>query len=196
MAGNKASGRPNTILKHPDKNAIIRDIIESELDAPGCKTFADIAKRLGTTTEVIWRFRKNHITEEMRRHVAAQIKLKPIDETTESLNQERLDVATTYESLARRVERLITKAEENEDDAFALAAMEGLRKVLKDIATMHGKMNQHLTVDMKLSESTEWVAMKKILQAVCEEVPAAREPLLRHMRHNVLSVTKEQGDAV
>ncbi|MGR3792762.1 hypothetical protein [Vannielia sp. SX4] len=194
MAGNKASGRPNTNLKHPDKNAIIRQIVESELDAPGCKTFADIAKRLGTTTEVIWRFRENHITEEMRREVAAKLKLESIDATTEFLNPERLDIATTYESLARRVEKLITKAEENEDDAFALAAMEGLRKVLKDIATMHGKMNQNLTVDIKLSESPEWVTLKTILQAVCEEVPAAREPLLLHMRHHVLSITKEQGD--
>jgi len=196
MAGNKASGRPNTILKHPDKNAIIRQIIESELEAPGCKTFADIAKCIGISTEVIWRFRKNHITEEMRRDVAAKLKLEPIDATTEFLNQERLDIATTYDSLARRVEKLITKAEENEDDAFALAAMEGLRKMLKDIATMHGKMNQNLTVEVNLSESKEWVTLKRILQAVIKEVPEARDPLLRHMRHHVLSVTKEQYDVL
>ncbi|MCR9124791.1 MAG: hypothetical protein NXH82_01560 [Rhodobacteraceae bacterium] len=40
----------------------------------------------------------------------------------------------TYESLAKRVKRLITQAESEDNDAFALAAMEGLRKVLRDLA--------------------------------------------------------------
>lgn len=196
MPGNKNSGRPNTILLRKDKNTIIREIIERELSVPGAKTFMAIAKKAGVKVETIDRFRKKHITEEMRREVASKLKIEPIDANTEFLNQERLDVAKTYDSLARRVERLITKAEQNEDDGFALAAMEGLRKVLKDIATMHGKMNQQLTVDIKLSESPEWVTLKRILKGVCEEVPAAREPLLRHMRHHVLSVTKEDGDAI
>jgi len=57
---------------------------------------------------------------------------------------------------------------------------------------MHGKMAQDLTVTQSLATSPEWVTLKSVLQAVCEEVPAAREPLLRHMRHHVLSVTKEE----
>ena len=102
-----------------------------------------------------------------------------------------MDLAMTYESLAKRVEKLITKAETNEDDAFALAAMEGLRKVLRDIASMQGKLATNLTVNVSLSESKEWVLVRKILNEVCDEVPEAREPLLRKMRHHVLSVTKE-----
>lgn len=97
----------------------------------------------------------------------------------------------TYESLAKRVERLITKAEQTEDDSFALSAMEGLRKVLRDIATMQGKLATNLTVNVSLAESKEWVTLRTILQEVCDEIPAAREPLLRRMRHHVLSVTKE-----
>jgi hypothetical protein len=190
----KKPGRKNVILMHPERNSIIRSIIVRELGAPGSMPFPQIAKRVGVEVTTIDRFRQNHITEEMRRSVAQKLRVEPVDETTEFLNQDRLDVATTYDSLARRVEKLITKAEENEDDGFALAAMEGLRKVLKDIATMHGKMGSHLTVDVKLSESPEWVALKAILQAVCDEVPAAREPLLRHMRKNVLSVTQEAGE--
>lgn len=193
MAGNKGSGRPNTILNHPDKNSIIRALIERELGVPGAPSFAKTAKRVGLNPATIDRFRKDHITEEMRRHVAAQVKIEPIDGTAQFLNQERLDVGSTYESLARRVEKLITKAEETGDDGFALAAMDGLRKVLKDIATMHGKMATNLSVSVTLAESPEWVTLKTCLTAVCEEVPEAREPLLRHMRHHILSVTKEES---
>lgn len=98
--------------------------------------------------------------------------------------------------MAKRVERLITKAEQNEDDAFALTAMEGLRKVLRDIATMQGKLATNLTVNVSLAESKEWVTLRRILNEVVEEVPEAREPLLRRMRHEVLSVTREEGGAL
>jgi hypothetical protein len=193
MAGNKGSGRPNTINIHPEKNSIVRQIIEREIGAPGSMPYAQIAKRVGVSFTTIERYRKNHITEEMRRSVMANLRVGDAEADTEILNDERLDIGRTYDSLARRVEKLITKAEENEDDGFALAAMDGLRKVLKDIATMHGKMSTSLSVEVKLAESPEWVTLKAILNDVCEEVPAAREPLLRHMRHHVLSVTKEES---
>ena len=192
MAGNKGSGRPNTINIHPEKKAIVRSIIERELGAPGAQTYAKIADRIGVGVDTIQRYRENHITEEMRRVVASQLRLEPIDGATEMLNDERLDIGRTYDSLARRVEKLITKAEEAGDDGFALAAMDGLRKVLKDIATMHGRMSTNLSVSVTLAESPEWVTMKSILRAVCDEVPEAQPILLKHMRHHVLSVTKEE----
>lgn len=192
MAGNKGSGRPNVINTHPDKKAIIKQIVLGEHGLPGGMPKAQVAKRLGMHPDSVSRYRKDHITEEMVRAVLAETRVEKAETDTEILNDERMDVARTYESLARRVEKLITKAEENEDDAFALAAMEGLRKVLRDIATMHGKLSQNLTVNVSLAESKEWAVMRRVLQDVCNEVPEAREPLLRHMRHHVLSVTKEE----
>ncbi|MBB97681.1 MAG: hypothetical protein CML68_24165 [Rhodobacteraceae bacterium] len=140
--------------------------------------------------------RDDKITEEMRRSILAESRIDTIKADTEVINQDRMDVAMTYESLAKRVERLITKAEQNEDDAFALTAMEGLRKVLRDIATMQGKLATNLTVNVSLAESKEWVTLRRILNEVVEEVPEAREPLLRRMRHEVLSVTREEGGAL
>jgi len=69
--------------------------------------------------------------------------------------------------------------------------MEGLRRVLRDIAQLQGKLAQNLTVNVSLAESKEWVTLRNILNEVCDEIPAAREPLLRRMRHHVLSVSKE-----
>ena len=183
--GNKHSGRRAIIDMRADKNEIIKDIVLER------RSLAEIARRLGVDYTTVQRYRDDKITEEMRREILAQERIKEIETNTEIVNQDRLDVAMTYESLAKRVERLIAKAERNEDDSFALAAMEGLRRVLRDIAQVQGKLATSLTVNVSLAESKEWVTLRQILAEVCTEVPAAREPLLRRMRHHVLSVTKE-----
>lgn len=196
MAGNKGSGRPNTINIHPEKKTIIKQIVLGELGLAGGLSKAAVARRIGVSPETVTRYRKDHITEEMVRAILAETRVEKVEADTAVLNGERMDVSRTYESLARRVEALITKAEENEDDGFALSAMEGLRRVLRDIATMHGKMATQLSVEVKLAESPEWVTLKQIIREVCNEVPEAREPFLRRMRHHVLSVTKEDGVAL
>ncbi len=193
MAGNKGSGRPNTINTHPERKTIIKQIVLGEHGLPGGMSKAQVAKRLGMHADSVSRYRKEHISEEMVRSILAEARVEKVESDTEVLNDERMDVARTYESFARRVEKLITKAEDAGDDGFALAAMDGLRKVLKDIATMHGRMSTNLTVTQSLAESPEWETMKKILRAVCDEVPEAQPVLLKHMRHHVLSVTKEES---
>ena len=195
MADPKGRGRKNTILMHPERKTIIKQIILGENNLPGGMPKTQIAKRIGVCLETVVRFRKDHITEEMVRAVLADARLSKIEVDTAVLNEDRMDIARTYETLAKRVEALITKAEQNEDDGFALSAMEGLRRVLRDIATMQGKLAQHLTVSVTLSQSPEWVTLRRILEEVCDEVPTAREPLLRKMRQHVLSVTREGGDA-
>jgi hypothetical protein len=188
--GNKNSGRRAIIDLRADKNEIIKDIVLER------RSLTEIAKRLGVDFSTVQRYRDDKITEEMRRSILAETRIKGINADTEVINQDRMDVAMTYETLAKRVERLITKAEQNEDDSFALVAMEGLRRILRDIAQVQGKLATNLTVNVSLAESKEWVTLRQILQEVCNEIPAARDPLLRRMRHHVLSVTKESGDAI
>ena len=185
QGGNKNSGRRAAIDMRPDKGEIIRDIVLRR------RTLSEIARRIGVHTDTVRRYKDEKITEEMRRSILAENRIDAIKADTEVINQDRMDVAMTYESLARRVEKLITQAEEDDNPAFALSAMEGLRKVLRDIASMQGKLAQNLTVNVSLAESKEWVTLRTILQEVCDEVPEAREPLLRRMRKRILSL----GDA-
>jgi len=187
--GNKNSGRRAIIDMRPDKQEIIKDIVLER------RSLTEIAKRLSVDFSTVQRYRDDKITEEMRRCILAETRIEGIKADTDVVNQDRMDVAMTYETLAKRVERLITKAEQNEDDSFALAAMEGLRRILRDIAQVQGKLATNLTVSVSLAESKEWVILRQILQEVCNEIPATREPLLRRMHHHVLSVTKESGDA-
>ena len=180
-------GQPHPLAVHPNKDALIKHLVL------GDKKLVDLGKMFGVHVETIYRFRTRFVTEEVRRSILAKVRTDAIVADTGVVNDERLDIARTYDKLARRVEAMITKAEESDDAAFALAAMEGLRKVRRDIATMQGKLAHQLTVDIKLSEAAEWVELRGMLIDLCEEVPAAREPLLRMMRFRSLSVAKEAG---
>lgn len=151
QGGNKNSGRRAVIDMRADKQKIIKDIVL------GRRPLAEFARRIGVDHTTVQRYRDDKITEEMRRSILAENRIDAIKADTEVINQDRMDVAMTYESLARRVEKLITKAEQNEDDAFALAAMEGLRQVLRDVAQFQGKLATNLTINVSLTESKEWV---------------------------------------
>lgn len=156
----------------------------------GRRSMFEVAKQVGIADTSVARWMRK-MPEEERLRILAKNRVEGIEADAAVVNEDRMDIANTYESLARRVEKLITKAEAANDDAFALAAMEGLRKVLRDIATMQGKLATQVNVQVTLAQSPEWITMRAILQEVCEEVPAAREPLLRRMRKRVLSL----GDA-
>ncbi|MCT4558613.1 MAG: hypothetical protein N4A61_11230 [Pelagimonas sp.] len=186
--GTKSSGATHTIALRSDCDEIIKDVIL------GKRTKKEIAALCGIHESNVTRYFKKHVTEEMRREIIAEDRMTRMERATGVLNSERIEIADSYNSLARRVEALISKAETSEDDAFALSAMEGLRRVLKDIATMSGQMANDLTIQVTLAESKEWVTLRNILSKVIAEVPAAREPLLRHMRHEALSITKEDRD--
>jgi len=153
---------------------------------------AVIARKYGLKSDAVHRHVRNHLTEEMRREIAVEIKRDRAQAVATELNDERLDIANTYEALARRVERLITKAEEEGNDGLALASMEGLRKVLHDIATMQGKLSQQLTVQVSLMESREWIELRGILEGIFREHPAAGAAFLDQARRRRLSISHAQ----
>jgi len=183
--GNKNSGATHTISLRPDKDEIVRDVIL------GKRTKLEIAALCGIHESNVTRYFKKHVTEEMHREIIAEDRMNRVEKATGVLNSERLDVSRSYESLARRVDAIITQAEQNDDPAFALVGLESLRKVLRDIAQLQGKLAQNLTVNVSLAESKEWIVMREILKEVVDQVPEARAPLLTAMRHHALSVTKD-----
>jgi hypothetical protein len=147
-----------------------------------------LSRTYGLSQSAVHRHARTHLTDEMRREIAVELKRERAEAVATELNEERLDIANTYEVLARRVERLITKAEEEGNDGLALASMEGLRKVLHDIATMQGKLAQQLTVQISLMESREWIELRTILEAIFRDHPAAGAAFLEQARRRRLSI--------
>lgn len=170
---------------HPRRPELDRDVVRGN-------RIAQVARKYGIHSDAVHRHAHNHLTEEMRREIAVDLKRERAQSVATELNGERLDIANTYEALARRVERLITKAEQEGNDGLALASMEGLRKVLHDIATMQGKLAQQLTVQVTLMESREWIELRSILEPIFREHPAAGQAFLEQARRRRLSITHAQ----
>lgn len=131
----------------------------------------------------------------MRREIAVEIKRDRAQAVATELNDERLDIGHTYDALARRVERLISKAEQEDNDSLALASMEGLRKVLHDMATMQGKLAQHLTVQVSLIDSKEWIELRSILETIFAQHPEAGRMFLDYASRRRLSIAHGDADA-
>jgi len=170
---------------HPRVADLNRDLVRSN-------STRGIAKKYGLHTDAVHRHSKNHLSEEQRREIAVDLKRERAQAVATELNDERLDVASTYDALARRVERLISKAEEAGDDSLALASMEGLRRVLRDVAMMQGKLAQQLTVQVSLMESREWIELRVILEGIFREHPAAGAAFLEQARRRRLSIAHAQ----
>lgn len=182
MAERKKPGARCTVCSHPRVAALHKDIVRGQ-------SSRSVARKYGLDGDAVLRHCKNHLTEEMRREIAVEIKRERAQAVATELNDERLDIANTYEALARRVERLISKAEEEGNDGLALASMEGLRKVLHDIATMQGKLAQQLTVQVTLMESKEWIELRTILERIFQDHPAAGQMFLEQARRRRLSIS-------
>lgn len=177
----KKTGPQCQCCAHPRCAELDRDLVRGN-------KIAGIARKYGLQNDAVHRHARNHLTEEQRREIAVELKRERAQAVATELNDERLDIANTYEALARRVERLITKAEEEGNDGLALASMEGLRKVLHDIATMQGKLAQQLTVQVTLMESREWIELRTILEPIFREHPAAGQAFLEQARRRRLSI--------
>jgi len=181
----KKPGRTCQCCAHPRVADLDRDLVRG--DKPSA-----VGRKYGLHPDAVHRHARNHLTEEQRREIAVEIKRDRAQAVATELNDERLDISNTYEALARRVERLITKAEEADNDTLALASMEGLRKVLHDIATMQGKLAQQLTVQVSLMESREWIELRVILEGIFRDHPAAGAAFLEQARRRRLSIAHAQ----
>lgn len=167
---------------HPRAHDLNRDLVRGSMSKNA------VGRKYGIHPDAVHRHSRSHLTEEMRREIAVEIKRERAQAVATELNDERLDVANAYEALARRVERLITKAEKEGNDGLALASMEGLRKVLHDCATMQGKLAQQLTVQVTLLESREWIELRAILEDIFRDHPAAGAAFLEQARRRRLSI--------
>ena len=181
----KKTGPQCQCCAHPRRPELDRDVMRGT-------SIRAVARKYGLKDDAVHRHAKNHLTEEMRREIAVELKRDRAQAVATELNDERLDLASTYDALARRVERLISKAEQEGNDGLALASMEGLRKVLSDIAKMQGKLAQQLTIQVSLMESREWIELRAILEPIFREHPAAGAMFLEQARRRRLSIAHAQ----
>ena len=156
----------------------------------------EIAERYGVSYDSIWRHAdKLKKQPEKCREIIDDAKLERARREVVVAGEEALNISNMYNALAKRVEAMITQAEKDEKPGLALAAAEGLRKVLHDIATMQGKLAQTFNLHVSINESKEWTGLRDILDVTFSQHPEAKDTFLGLVRRKRLPIQRK-GDLV
>ncbi|WP_424833065.1 hypothetical protein [Ruegeria sp.] len=187
--GTKHSGAKPKLASHPKRDEFVRDVVL------GRKTKLEIAAEAGVDNATITRYFQKYVSEAERREIIANDRYERADQAAHAIAGEKMDVAATYSTLAKRVDRIVSRAEANEDDAFALAGLESLRRVLKDIAQMHKLLSDNVSVTVALTDAPEWLRVRAIFRELVDTHPEIRPTLLRLLKEEKLSITKGDTSA-
>ena len=174
------------VERHPKVAEIERDI------ALRTGPNREIAERYGISYDAVWRHE-----EKLKKHNPARLRELISEEQSNALRAEVmqhknqvLDVAAAFNALANRVTKILDKAEEAEQPGLELAAAESLRRVLKDIATLQGKMAQTFNVNIAITEQKEWLELRELLAVVFDRHEEAKQTFMELAAKRGLSIAK------
>lgn len=138
-----------------------------------------LATEFGVHEDALGRHFKNHITTERDHELIMIAKREKDKEAAEAVNDViedgEIEVQSTFNTLAKRVGKILDRAEAAEDPGMSLAAAEGLRKILRDLAEMQGKLNQRTSITVSLTDSPEWQVVQRLMQEMFVRHPDAKE---------------------
>lgn len=165
------------VERHPHRDEIDLAIVASQ------KSDQAIGNEYGLSRDSIWRRREALKKDPLRwQELHTKARENALAEMTGTTAADSMNVAAAYDALAKRVERMLDAAEADDNPALALAAANGLRRVLADIATLQGKMAKHLNITVALAEQKEWQQLRDMLDITFRNHPDARDTFLAHVR--------------
>lgn len=186
MSNNNPTGNMvSPVHVHPSRDEAVKGVVLGQI------THANAAALVGVNQSSFTRYFNKHVTDEERYAIRAAARVATVQENVGIVEEEAIDYKRTMNSLLRRVDTMLSEAEQTDQPALALSAARELRKTLMDAARLNGLLKDNVTVEVKLLESREWVAVRSILRELCEQVPEARTPLLQLMRKEKLAVESD-----
>ena len=164
--------RPCTVCTHPQRRTIDRALVLKK------QTQTAIAEAFGLNVFAIRRHRDNHMPAEKRRVIFAEAKeeqaaVEKIG-ADEVVRTERLDVIASLTRLSERVDRLVTKAEEEGEASIALKGMAELRRQIELAARVLGDLDATSHQTVIIAQHPEWLRVRDILFTVLDRHPAAK----------------------
>lgn len=164
--------RPCTVCAHPQRKTIDRALVLKR------QTQTAIAESFGLNVYAVRRHRDNHMPSEKRRVIFAEAKEEQaaIEKAgaDEVVTAERLDVIASLTRLSERVDRLVTKAEEEGEAGIALKGMAELRRQIELAARVLGDLDATSSTTVIIAQHPEWLRVRDILFTVLDRHPAAK----------------------
>lgn len=164
--------RPCTVCVHPQRKVIDRALVLKKQPQTA------IAEAFGLNVFAVRRHRDNHMPAEKRRVIFAEAKEEQaaIEKTgaDEVIHAERLDVIASLTKLSERVDRLVTKAEEEGEASIALKGMAELRRQIELAARVLGDLDATAHTTVIVAQHPEWLRVRDMIMTVLDRHPAAK----------------------
>jgi hypothetical protein len=141
-----------------------------------------VARKYGLHSDAVHRHARNHLTEEMRREIAVEIKRDRAQAVATELNAERIEVDGGLQRIVHEIDALLRRAKAAGDDPLALMSLKEMRATLMSLAQLHGSLRQELTVTVNLNESPQFLTLRELILRVLERHPDAKADFLGEMK--------------
>lgn len=160
---------------HPRVDDLNRDLVRGT-------PHRAIGRNYGLDGDAVRRHAKNHLTEEMRREIAVQIKRDRAQAVADELNAERIEVDGGLQRIVHEIDALLRRAKADGNDPLALMSLKEMRATLLALAQLHGSLRQELTVNVNMNESPQFLILREMILRVLERHPGAKADFLGEMK--------------
>ena len=157
-------GRPCTVCESKQRPAVDEALVTGQLSLNA------IGRKYRLGPDSLSHHRRVHISPALARVVAAKAEEAVLSGAVES-------VLARAESLASRIEMMLTTVEAAGQSSAFLAASRELRSTLELIGRLTGELDERPTTVINLASSAEWVALRGTIFKKLEPYPEARAAL-------------------
>ena len=171
----KKTGPQCQCCAHPRIRELDRDIVRGT-------PLRAVARKYGIKDDAVHRHAKNHLTEELRREIAVDLKRERAQAVADELNIERVEVDGGLQRIVHEIDALLRRAKADGNDPLALMSLKEMRQTLMSLAQLHGSLRQELTVNVNLNESPQFLTLRELILRVLERHPAAKADFLGEMK--------------
>lgn len=168
-------GAPCRPCGHPRTAEINRDLVAGN-------TRAAISRKYGLTTDSLRRHEEAHLTEEMRREIALELRKERAVAVADELNEGDIEIDASMKRILREIDALLNRAKADNNDPLALMSLKEMRATLMDLAKLTGSLQRELTVTVNLNESPQFITLRQMILQVLERHPDAKADFLGKMR--------------
>lgn len=168
-------GAPCRPCGHPRTAEINRDLVAGH-------TRAAVGRKYGLTTDSLRRHEDAHLTEEMRREIALELRKERAVAVADELNEGDIEIDSGLKHILKEIDALLRRAKADGNDPLALMSLKEMRSTLMDLAKLTGSLQKELTINVNLNESPQFLTLREMILRVLERHPDAKADFLGEMR--------------
>ena len=172
----KKVGRTCQCCSHPRIADLNADLVRGSISKNA------IGRKYGLHPDSVHRHARDHLTEQMRREIAIEIKRDRAQVVADELNAGQVEIDGGLQNIVHEIDALLRRAKADGNDPLALMSLKEMRATLMSLAQLHGSLRQELTVNVNLNESPQFLTLREMILRVLARHPEAKADFLGEMK--------------